>query len=377
MVESLTKTSVQEVTPANNETVRQIAGIWKEILRVDSVGVNQNYFDLGGDSIMAVRVFAEIERVFNVKLPLATLFEAPTVEELARLVRQDAAESDWSSLVPIQPLGSRPTFFCVHGAGGNVLIYRELSKCLGSDQPFYGLQAQGLDGNRPVLVTIEEMATLYVKEMRKAQPHGPYMLGGYCMGGTIAFEIAQRLAAAGEQVALLALFDTVDWSKIKTPSAWDKLYFSAQRLGFHAANFFRLDRAGKWKFLSEKVHSLKSRLPVWRGMLLTAFDGDSSSSVSGSKLLGQVWRANDRACVNYRPRAYSGPLTDFRPIKQYRLYDKPEAKWSELAQGRHNVIVLPVYPAGMLVEPLVEQLAIALRRAIDEAILNGQRSSPY
>lgn len=377
MTESLTKAPVQELMSGNNNTARRIADIWKEVLRVDSVGVNQNYFDLGGDSIMAVRIFAEIEKAFNVKLPLATLFEAPTVEELARLVRQDAAESDWSSLVPIQPLGSRPPFFCVHGAGGNVLIYRQLSKCLGSDQPFYGLQAQGLRGDRPILGTIEEMAALYAHEIRKVQPHGPYLIGGYCMGGTIAFEMAQRLAAEGEQVALLALFDTVDWSKLRAPSSWDKLYFSAERFGFHAANFLRLDRAGKWKFLSEKVRALKSRLPVWRGILLAAFDSNSHSSVSGSKLLGQIWRANDRACVNYQPQPYAGPIADFRPTKQYRLYDKPEAKWSQLTRGRHDVIVLPVYPAGMLVEPFVEQLATALRKAIDDAIPNGQRSSPY
>ena len=377
MAESMTKSPARESTLTSDDTMRQLVDIWKEILRVESVGIDQNYFDLGGDSVTAVRMFAEIEKVFKVRLPLATLFEAPTVEELARLVRQGAEESDWWSLVPIQPMGSRPPFFCVHGAGGNVLIYRDLSECLGSDQPFYGLQAQGLDGSRPVLTTIEDMAALYVKEIRRVQRHGPYLLGGYCMGGTIAFEMAQRLVSEGERVALLALFDTMDWSKLKTPSVWDKAYFSVERFGFHAANFLRLDHAGKWKFLSEKARALKNRIPVWRGMLLEMLDNDSHSSASGSKLLAQIWRANDHACVNYHPEPYPGPISDFRPMKQYRMYDHPDAKWNSLARGGQEIIILPVYPAGMLLEPFVRLLAAALRKAIDDASGNSQRTSTY
>lgn len=115
-------------------------GFWQDVLGIPSVGPDQNYFDLGGDSPLAVRLFARIEKVFRVRLPLATLFEAPTIQELAEILRRQAPESGWSSLVAIQPKGSRPPFFCVHPHGGNVLVYRELSRHLGADQPFYGLQ---------------------------------------------------------------------------------------------------------------------------------------------------------------------------------------------------------------------------------------------
>ena len=104
----------------------------KKLLGVESIGLDQNYFDLGGDSVLAVHLFAQIEKVFDVKLPLATLFEAPTIQELAGILRSEASTSGWSPLVAIQPSGSRPPFFCIHGAGGNVLIYRELSQNLGS-----------------------------------------------------------------------------------------------------------------------------------------------------------------------------------------------------------------------------------------------------
>ena len=351
----------------SGDDVAQLARIWQRLLGVEIVGLDQNYFELGGDSILAVQLFAQIDKVFKIKLPVATLFEAPTIEELAQILRRETRVSDWSPLVAIQPVGSRPPFFCMHAAGGNVLIYRDLSRRLGSDQPFYGLQCQGLDGAGALLTTIEEMAALYVKEIRKVQPWGPYLLGGYCGGGTIAFEVAQQLRAKGEQIALLALFDTSNWSKIPSPSIWGKVYYSFQKLVFHAGNFLHLDSGGQLKFFREKIHVLQGRIPVWQGLLLARIDRDSCSTKSESRVLGQIWRANDRACWNYDPKPYSGVVTDFRPSKQYLMFDKPDAKWAGLAQEGQDIITLPVYPAGMLLEPFVEHLAIALTQAIDAA----------
>jgi phthiocerol/phenolphthiocerol synthesis type-I polyketide synthase E len=351
-----------------DDVTSRLTRIWQEILGVDSVGVDQNYFDLGGDSSAAVHLFAQIEREFKVKLPLATLFEAPTIVELAQILRRESSPSGWSPIVAIQPAGTRPPFFGMHGAGGNILIYRDLSLRLGSNQPFYGLQAPGLDGSRPLLTRVEDMAILYAKEIRKMQPHGPYFLGGYCMGGTVALEVAQQLQAQGERVALLALFDTMDWSKIPIPSFLGKGYQSLQRLAFHAANFYRLDGRGKAQFLAEKVRTLRSRIPVWRGMLLAEFNRHPHAAAPESLLLAKVWQANDRACVNYVPRPYAGSITDFRPLKQYLAFDRPGAKWDLIAQGGLEIVVLPVYPAGMLVEPLVKYLATALEKSIDDAI---------
>jgi thioesterase domain-containing protein/acyl carrier protein len=359
---------MSQPAPIGDGTAGQLARIWQELLGVDSIAPDQNYFDLGGDSSVAVHLFAQIEREFKVKLPLATLFEAPTIEELSRVLRRQAPSSGWSPLVAIQPEGSRPPLFCMHGAGGNILVYRDLARRLGSNQPFYGLQAPGLDGSRPPLTSIEDMAALYVKEIRNLQPHGPYFLGGYCMGGTVALEVAQQIRAQGERVALLALFDTMDWSKVPIPSVLGKSYQYVQRLGFHAANIFRLDGRGKVRFFQEKVKSLRGRVPVWRGMLRTKFGGHTREGASESLVLAKVWQANDLACVNYRPQPYTGRIVDFRPLKQYRAFDRPDAKWDTLAKGGLEVIVLPAYPAGMLVEPFVKYLAVALGKSIDDAI---------
>jgi phthiocerol/phenolphthiocerol synthesis type-I polyketide synthase E len=345
----------------------QLVAIWQKLLALESVEVDQNFFDLGGDSSLAVRMFSEIEQRFAVKLPLATLYESPTIAELAPVVRGETKSLGWSPLVPVQPNGLRPPLFCFHGAGGNVLIYRDLSRHLGSDQPVYGLQAQGLDGSLPPLTTVEEMAALYVKEIRRTQPHGPYFLSGYCGGGTIAYEAAQQLHADGERVALLALFDTMNWSKIPI-TLWSKLSYDWQRLLFHAASFLSLGLKDQSKFLHEKTEILRSRIPVWRGMLLAKFNKNDQDTPSTSVVLGRIWRSNDAACWRYLPKPYPGRVTDFRPSKQYRIFDKPDQKWDKLAQGGLDVIVLPVYPASMLLEPFVQHLAVALAKSMDQAI---------
>jgi len=363
----LSNTSIGQIKITDDAT-RQLTRIWQDVLGLDAISPDQNYFDLGGDSSLAAHLFGRIEAIFGVKLPLATLFDAPTIEELAQVLRSEASPTGWSPLVAIQTSGSRPPFFCVHGAGGNVLIYRDLARRLSPDQPFYGLQALGLDGTCAPLTRIEDMATLYVKEIRRMQPHGPYFLGGYCMGGTVAFEVAQQIQAQGERVALLALFDTMDWSKIPLPSIWGKTYQAIERLGFHAANFFRLDREGKAQFLKGKAKALRSRIPVWRGMLLARLNRKAPVETSESLVLARVWQTNDRAALEYIPRPYAGTVTDFRPSKQYRALDKPGAKWDELAKGGQEIVVLPSYPAGMLVEPFVKHLAAALEKSIDEAV---------
>jgi non-ribosomal peptide synthetase component F/thioesterase domain-containing protein len=359
---------LQELALPQDEIEKKLAKICEQVLGVQPIDLHQNYFELGGTLPLAERMLSEVEKVFHARLPPSSLFGAQTIREFAKLlhIRDSAPQS--SPLVAIQREGSRPPFFCIHGAGGHVLIYRDLSRRLGHDQPFYGLQAQGLDGELPHLVTIEEMASLYVKAIRRIQPRGPYYLGGYSMGGTIALEMAQQLDALGEETALLALFDTMNWSSVLPASIWRKIYHVAQRVGFHGMNLFFLDFQGKVEFLKEKFKLLRNRSYVWRGMLLARIGKKQSESSGKSLALARVWEANDRAILTYLPRAYPGKITDFRPMVQYARYSSPELKWRQLAHGGQEIISLPVYPAGMLLEPRVKHLADALRRAIDKAI---------
>jgi phthiocerol/phenolphthiocerol synthesis type-I polyketide synthase E len=297
---------------------------------------------------------------------LASLLEEEGVPQAQRL-------PSWSSLTPIRTGGSRPALFCMHGAGGTVLMYRDLARHLGDDQPFYGLQSQGLDGSCSPLTDIEEMAAVYVKEIRRVQPHGPYFIAGYCMGGTVAFEVAQQLRELGEPIGFLAMFDTMNWHKIPL-TFWAKTSHASQRLLFHTASFLSLDSTAKGTFLREKFAVVKSRIPAWRGMLLSRISRRTRSVVSNSLILGRIWQANDRASWAYLPKPYPGAITDIRPARQYRIFSEPDLKWDRLTREQ-EVIVLPVYPGTMLVEPFVEHLAGALRRSMDAAIQRWEASS--
>ena len=375
MIEPAVDISTARIIAPKSDTIARLTRIWQEMLGVESISPDQNYFDLGGDSILAVQLFIRIEQEFNVKLPLATLFDAPTIRELAEVLQPEASSAGWSPLVAIQPHGTRPPFFCIHPHGGNVLIYRDLSRHLGSEQPFYGLQCRGLDGAQPPLTRIEDMAALYINEIRKAQRRGPYFLGGYCMGGAAAFEVAQQLQSQGEQVALLALFDTMNWTGVSVPSLWLQSYHLGQRLTFHVTNFLSLDSGSRAAFFREKAKTAWGRVRVWRSILRAKFTEPSPAAESDAWILGQIWRANIRAYMDYVPQPYSGAVTDFRPVRQYRGWEGPELKWKGLAQGGEEIIVLPVNAPGMMAEPYVKHLAAALTKSI-EAAIRGYRTDP-
>jgi len=211
-----------EYVPPRDALDQALVEMWQEFLNIKRVGIRDNFFMLGGHSLLAVRLFARMEKQWQVQLPLAILFEHPTIEFLSGIIRQKqkiAAATEqrkpvqnkvlpsFKYLVPIQRAGSKPPLYCIHGAGGNVLNLWALSRRLGEQQPFYGVQARGIDGLSTPMTNIYQMADAYLKEIRQAQPEGPYYLSGYCAGGWVALEIARRLRAEGEHVALLALLD--------------------------------------------------------------------------------------------------------------------------------------------------------------------------
>jgi acyl carrier protein len=226
----------------------QLTKIWEQVLSIQPIGVKDNFFELGGNSLLAVRLFAQIEQIFSKKLPLATFFQAPTVEQLACILRDEEWSAPWQSLVAIQPKGSKPPFFCMHPRQGNVFCYYKMVHYLGEDQPFYGLQARGLDGKQTPYTRIEDMAADYIEEIQTIQPFGAYFLGGYSFGGLVAYEMARQLHAQGQKVAMLTLFDTYN-----TPGEWFKSLPFHARVSRHLSKLLRLELKDKLTYVQGKL----------------------------------------------------------------------------------------------------------------------------
>lgn len=196
------------VEPCTN-TEKELTSIWAEILSIPRIGTHDNFFDMGGHSLLAIRLIQCIERQLGASIPVASLFKAPTIAEMAALIDSKNAPNTFSPLVGIRPKKEKPPFFCIHPGDGNVFYFTELARSLEKSQPFYGLQAYGLEPGTEPLSDIRQMASKYIETIRSVQPHGPYLIGGLCGGGTIAFEMAQQLKQIGETVPLLVLFDSL------------------------------------------------------------------------------------------------------------------------------------------------------------------------
>jgi thioesterase domain-containing protein/acyl carrier protein len=189
-----------------DELEQQLVELWEATLGIQPIGIRDNFFELGGYSLLAIRLFADIQSRFDQDLPPNLLFQAPTVEALANILRQDNWTSHWTSLVPIQTQGTRsPLFF--HGGAADALTWAKFARKLGADQPFYALERPDLNGPPLDDDSVESLADLALADIRTVQPHGPYYLAGHCFGGMVMLEVAQKLRAEGETVALLALLD--------------------------------------------------------------------------------------------------------------------------------------------------------------------------
>ncbi|HEX2187107.1 MAG TPA: thioesterase domain-containing protein, partial [Chloroflexota bacterium] len=363
---------------------RRLVEVWSAVLGVHPLGIAESFFELGGTSLRAVQLFARIKDVFGVDLPLETLFKAPTVMECAALLAQalglsrdlsvpgaPAVGGAWSPLVairaggapaPVEPAngggvrgGSPAPFFCVHGAGGHVLNFYDLAHRLGPDQPFYGLQARGVDGTLVPLGRIEEMAALYLEEIRRVQPAGPYFLGGYSGGGVIAFEMAQQLRRAGQEIALLVLIDSAS-PRLPTRHALSANWRGLCRLG-----------PGYARHLPRKA--LEGVLRHLRRLQIEHYRRRGQPLPHTLRDLA-IWDATLQALRTYAPQPYAGAAVLFRSAVIDPAYGHHEADlgWTELVQGGLTLEIVPGDHQSLMAEPNAAVLADALRARLRAAL---------
>lgn len=300
----------------------EMTHLWERLLRVSPIGIHDNFFDLGGDSLVAIGLVLQIEKKFQKDLPISALMQAPTVAELVRLIRQDSASYSWSSLVPIQPLGTKTPLFCIHADGG-VMFYHQFAQYLGLEQPIFGLQARGLLNTKDAPHTdLRQMAADYIREIRTVQPTGPYQFCAFSMGGIAAFEMACQLCAMGEEVAFLGLFDAYSpgYPKRKPGASFFQL-----KLSIHRSALSRYDLPQKLHYLLDR---LRHRLSVIQSSLIGWIFVTLRLPMPQRIRYDFVRKIIEEAAEEYVPGRYPGMLTIFRArIQPDSIVPAPYLGW--------------------------------------------------
>lgn len=343
-------------------TEAQMISLWENIIGIEGIGPDDDFFDIGGHSLLALRLFSRLKKEFNVNLPLAELVEAPTPRKLSALIDPEAADEkeanrQWVHLVPFgAPLAPHQTLFCVHGAGGNVINFRDLAQALQTEWHLVGIQASGVDGVSPLLKTLDEMTDSYVAELKAYQPHGPYALSGFSSGGIIALEMAQRLKAAGEEVSALIFFDT---------------FHPGQRPRRRSMKDYMQELIdGGPNYVIELFKDRNERRMVQEEAVLKAEKAQAAGDIVPFELRdSQLVHNILTALKGYEPQMYSGRIIQIAAKDVWWMYDHipPHRGWTDLmpqlevieVDGDHNTLVLP---------PHVSTLADGLRQLLRQPL---------
>jgi amino acid adenylation domain-containing protein len=317
----------EHVAPRNN-IERALAAIWGKVLNTADIGIHDDFFDLGGHSLIGIQLLGQVEQQFNRTLPLKSLFEAPTIAQFAELLKGEGATHDWKNLSLIQPEGDGLPLFCVHGDEASHFI----PKHLGNTRPFYAFFHQGEDGRRIEYASVEAIAAHFIRELKQAKPKGPYLLSGYSFGGIVAYEMAQQLTAAGEEVPVLAVFDTY------AP-------------GLH-------------------MKAVQADAKPWDGLKKAVMRGIVGRALRNGGIVPARFRnfyitdTYDQAVMSYRAKPYRGRLTVF---KAERSWGPQQMGWESLASGGLEVAVVPGDHYDLIKEPNVAVLTERLTAILDHA----------
>lgn len=376
--------TTRPIVPPSNTLELQLRHVWEEVLGIKPISIHDNFFDLGGSSWQAMRVFNQIEKLTGQYLPMASLLESGTIAQLAQLLYEQTGVDRWATVVTIQPKGQKRPFFCVHGAGGHVLAFTKLSRFMRPDRPFYAFQAQGLDGKRPLYTSINAMAAHYIQEMRKIQPAGPYLLGGYSMGGAVAFEMAQQLSQQGEHVDLLAIIDTpAQPASLEYVRRFTRLITAVLRQSpqkelhyfLQLRQFFYRTRHQIGLGLGENTRRVLRKLRLLPSVNQSGKqprsqemdNEDLQLRNAQDSRIRQMYVINHQAFETYIPQKYNGPVTIFKSTKGYGDVSKdmndPKMGWgritdqieTHLIPGTHHAIMI-----GSNVSLLAEMLQSSL-----------------
>ena len=360
-------------SPPRDSIEQKLLRIWQAVLKRDNLGIHDDFFAMGGHSVLAVSLIAEIEREFGIRLPIAILMRSQTISLLAPHLREASSANIWSPLVPIRVAGNGKKLFCVAGGGGNVLYFYHLARHLPPDLDFYAFQAYGLDGHSAPKATVEELASSYLDCLREVQPHGPYLLAGHCFGGWVAYEMGRQLVAAGETVEWIFVLDA------PAPRRTESLSCGGSAQIDDALWLMRLGRAlteGTGVELGLNFEQLSS-LPLEEGLARLGERLEEAGVLplnSGVQQIGGLFRvfvANGTAVYDPSPEGHlrvallrAGqfhPEYDYSPVDDQVEISASTLGWQKLSETAVAVRVVHGNHITMLCEPNVVTLATSLR----------------
>lgn len=338
---------------------RCLLEIWGSVLNVPDITVTDDFFALGGHSLMLGGVFRAIKQKLGKDLPLATLFDASTIEKLALVLRQDESKLAWSSLVPIRTTGAKAPLFLIHPIGGHVFIYRDLAKYIDEERPIYALQSFGLRRPEESHKTVEEMASHYIQYVKGVQPNGPYLFGGYSAGGVIAFEMAKQIRATGGDVRLLALLDTSalsDQGSHSSGQAFPKaLAVMVKGLSIIYENYRIFAGFGVKRYLQTRKDNVRRRVRIARLRLQR----------SEPQLKPSAEEAFIIALERYRPTPYEGSAVLIRTQNSPFEQSRQDRGWRDLING--DLVIFEIRGDHYVIfeERYLESTARELNRALN------------
>jgi aspartate racemase len=356
----------------------QISRVCAEVLGIARVGVDDDFFELGGHSLLAVRLMAELEKALGRSLPLEVLFRGPTVRQLARALHEPGWQPSSSALVPMQTRGSRHPIFFANAMSAWDLA--EIARALGPGQPFYGLEPLPFLVGRRFRFDIGEMAARYIREIRAVQSEGPYVIGGLCMGGVAAFEVARRLEREGEEVALLVLLDS--FCPIRCPLPYglhcasrEAAYRIRRLFGHHLPALLKLGPGGQLRYIRRRLRALRGELApgaTQETHAPAALDLQGKYSVQLANYALELEQANRRMVHSYPAKAIAGRVALLvagdTPADRAR---DGQLAWQGLGAAGTEVHVIPGDHESILHEPHVSVLAERLTDCMDRALAAG------
>lgn len=342
------------MNPLASTMVDTLTSIWQRVLQRSSVGVEDNFFDLGGDSSLALQLFNEIAVACGRELPPVTIYVASTIAALASLLEQPA-DLRFPPLVLLKDGPQQPAVFVTHGLGGSVIDFFQVIKHIRTPHPIQGMQARGIDGTEEPFDRIEDMAQFHLDAIRQVQPRGPYLLAGYSLGGLVAFEMARRLTAAGEKVALLAMLDS--YPDIRYLSVGQRARLVARLTTRRAANAMKVPAS---EALSLILRPARRRSIAPRVSYQLPVDVSLSPAMQRARARAYV------ALTRYKPQHYAGKIRFVRAEIPTDFPADPAAVWGHLA-NEFEVETVPGDHLGIM-STHYEKLASALSRYVEEAL---------